>query len=69
MYLEGGDETLQTEKQLNKELECLQMEHLENSLKIAGTKSKEGIEIQNQINDLKLKMQKEHTQELIDQEK
>ena len=31
MYLEGGDETLQTEKQLNKELECLQMEHLENS--------------------------------------
>lgn len=46
MYLEGGDETLQTEKQLNKELECLQMEHLENSLKIAGTKSKEGIEIQ-----------------------
>ena len=69
MYLEGGDETLQTEKQLNKELECLQMEHLENSLKIAGTKSKEGIEIQNQINDLKLKIQKEHTQELIDQEK
>lgn len=69
MYLEGGDETLQTEKQLNKELECLQMEHLENSLKITGTKSKEGIEIQNQINDLKLKMQKEHTQELIDQEK
>ena len=67
MYLEGGDETLQTEKQLNKELECLQMEHSENSLKIAGTRSKEGIEIQNQINDLKLKMQKEHTHELIDQ--
>lgn len=69
MYQERGDETLQTEKQLNKELECLQMEHLENSLKVTGTKSKEGIEIQNQINDLKLKMQKEHTQELIDQEK
>ena len=69
MKLEGGDETLQTEKQFQKEMECLQMEYLERSLKVTGTKSKEGIEIQNQINDLKLKMQKEHTQELIDQEK
>lgn len=68
MFLEGGDETLKTEKQLNKELECLQMEHLENSLKIAGTKSKEGIDIQNQINDLKLKMQKDHAQELLSEE-
>ena len=69
IYLEGNDETLQTEKQFQKEMECLQMEYLERSLKVTGTKSKEGIEIQNQINDLKLKMQKEHTQELIDQEK
>ena len=52
MKLEGGDETLQTEKQFQKEMECLQMEYLERSLKVTGTKSKEGIEIQNQINDL-----------------
>lgn len=68
MYLEGGDETLQTEKQFQKEMECIQLEHLERSLKIAGTKSKEGIDIQNQINDLKLKMQKDHVQELLSEE-
>lgn len=69
MYLEGGDETLQTEKQLNKELECIQLEHLERSLEIAGASSKEGIEFQNQINDLKIKQQKDHAQKLIDEEK
>nr|DAJ14621.1 MAG TPA: tail tape measure protein [Siphoviridae sp. ctEfY6] len=68
MYLEGGDDTLQTEKQFQKEMECLQMEYLERSLKVAGSKSKEGAEIQNQINDLKLKMQKDHTQQLLDEE-
>lgn len=68
MYLEGGDETLQTEKQFQKEMECIQLEYLERSLKIAGTKSKEGIDIQNQINDLKLKMQKDHAQELLCEE-
>lgn len=68
MYLEGGDETLQTERQFQKEMECIQLEHLERSLKIAGTKSKEGIDIQNQINDLKLKMQKDHAQELLSEE-
>ena len=62
MYLEGGDDTLQTEKQLSEEMECLQMEYLERSLKIVGEKSKEGINIQNQINDLKIKQQKEHNQ-------
>lgn len=69
MYLEGGDETLQTEEQLQKEMECIQMEYLERSLKAAGTKSKEGIDFQNQINDLKLKMQKEHIQEQLNEEK
>lgn len=67
MYLEGGDDTLQTEKQLSEEMECLQMEYLERSLKIVGEKSKEGINIQNQINDLKIKQQKEHNQELINE--
>ena len=69
MYLEGGDETLQTEEQLQKEMECIQMEYLERSLKAAGSKSKEGIDFQNQINDLKLKMQKEHIQEQLNEEK
>ena len=68
MYLEGGDETLQTEKQFQTEMECLKLEFLERSLKVAGTKSKEGIDIQNQINDLKLKMQKDHAQELLSEE-
>lgn len=68
MFLEGNDETLKTEKQFQKEMECLQMEYLERSLKVAGSKSKEGAEIQNQINDLKLKMQKDHTQQLLDEE-
>jgi len=68
MYLEGNDETLQTEKEFQKEMECLQMEYLERSLKVAGSKSKEGAEIQNQINDLKLKMQKDNTQKLLDEE-
>lgn len=69
MYLEGNDETLQTEKQFLEEMECLQMEYLERSLKVAGANSKEGIEFQNQINDLKLKTQKDRTQELINKEK
>jgi TP901 family phage tail tape measure protein len=68
MFLGGNDETLKTEKQFQKEMECLQMEYLERSLKVAGSKSKEGAEIQNQINDLKLKMQKDHTQQLLDEE-
>lgn len=68
MYLEGNDETLQTEKEFQKEMECLQMEYLERSLKVTGSKSKEGAEIQNQINDLKLKMQKDNTQKLLDEE-
>ena len=68
MYLEGGDETLQTEKQFQTEMECLKLEFLERSLKVAGAKSKEGIDIQNQINDLKLKMQKDHAQELLSEE-
>mgnify|MGYP001251134516 CR=1 FL=1 len=68
MYLEGGDETLQTEKQFQTEMECLKLEFLERSLKVADAKSKEGIDIQNQINDLKLKMQKDHAQELLSEE-
>lgn len=68
MYLEGGDETLQTEKQFQKEMECLKLEFLERSLKVTGAKSKEGIDVQNQINDLKLKMQKDHAQELLSEE-
>lgn len=69
LYLEGGDETLQTEKQFQEEMECLKMEYLERALKVAGAKSKEGIEFQNQINDLKLKQQKDHAQKLLDEEK
>lgn len=69
IYLEGGDETLQTEKQFQEEMECLKMEYLERALKVSGAKSKEGIEFQNQINDLKLKQQKDHAQKLLDEEK
>lgn len=69
MYLEGNDETLQTEKQLQKELECLQLEYMERSLKVAGIKSKEGIDFQNQINDLKLKIKQDHIQEELEKEK
>lgn len=69
IYLEGNNNKLQTEKQFQKEMERLQLEHLKRSLEITGSESKEGINIQNQINDLKLKKQKESIQESIDEEK
>lgn len=69
MYLEGHDETLQTEKQFNSELECLQLEHLQRSIKIVGEKSQEAAQYQNQINDIKLKQRREHIQQQIDAEK
>lgn len=68
-YLENNNKKLQDEKLFQKEMERIQLEHLKRSLKIVGEESQEGIDIQNQINDLKIKQQKEHTQELIDQEK
>ncbi len=68
-YLEGHDETLQTEKQFNSEMECLQIEHLQRSIRIVGEKSQEAAQYQNQINDIKIKQQREHIQQQIDAEK
>lgn len=68
-YLEGHDETLQTEKQFNSEMECLQIEHLQRSIQIVGEKSQEAAQYQNQINDIKIKQQREHIQQQIDAEK
>lgn len=68
-YLEGHDETLQTEKQFNAEMECLQLEHLQRIIKITGAKSKEGADAQNQINDLKMKQRTAEIQQQIENEK
>lgn len=69
MFLEGNDETLQTEKQFNAEMECLELEHQQRIIKIAGSKSKEGIEAQNRINDLRIKQQKEYISRQLEEEK
>lgn len=69
LYLEGHDETLQTERQFSNEMECLQFEHQQRILKIAGDKSKEGIDAQNAINDIKINQRKEQIQLQIDDEK
>lgn len=50
-YLEGT----KNEKEYNTELERLQLEHLARSMEIVGANSKEGLEYQNQINDIKIK--------------
>ena len=50
-YLEGT----KTEKEYNTELERLQLEHLARSMEIVGATTKEGLEYQNQINDIKIK--------------
>ncbi len=69
MYLTGQDETLQTEKQYNTEMECLQLEHYQRIITIAGTKSKEGIDAQNAINDIKINQRKARISQQIDEEK
>ena len=58
-YLKRQDETLQTEQQFNDRMETLELEHQQRIINIAGAKSKEGIDAQNQINDIKIKQQKE----------
>ncbi len=50
-YLEGT----KNEKEYNAELERLQLEHLKRSMEIVGANTKEGLEYQNQINDIKIK--------------
>ncbi len=50
-YLEGT----KNEKEYNTELERLQLEHLARSMEIVGATTKEGLEYQNQINDIKIK--------------
>lgn len=69
MYLTGQDETLQTEKQYNAEMERLQLEHYQRIITIAGTKSKEGIDAQNAINDIKINQRKARISQQIDEEK
>lgn len=69
MYLKGDNDKLQTEKQFNKEMERLQIEHLQRSIQIVGEKNKEAAQYQNQINDVKLKQRKEQIQQQIDEEK
>lgn len=69
MYLTGQDETLQTEKQYNAEMERLQLEHYQRIINITGTKSKEGIDAQNAINDIKINQRKARISQQIDEEK
>lgn len=69
LYLSGQDETLQTEKQFKTKMESLELEHQQRIINIAGTKSKEGIDAQNAINDLKIKQSKEQIAIQLEQEK
>lgn len=68
-YLSGQTEKLQTEKQYNAEMERLQLEHYQRIITIAGTKSKEGIDAQNAINDIKISQRKARISQQIDEEK
>lgn len=69
MFLKGDNDKLQTEKQFNKEMERLHIEHLQRSIQIVGENNKEAAQYQNQINDVKLKQRKEQIQQQIDEEK
>lgn len=68
-YLKRQDETLQTEQQFNDRMETLELEHLQRVINIAGAKSKEGIDAQNRINDIKIKQQKEQMNRQLAEEK
>lgn len=69
IYVEGNNETLQTEKQFNAEMERLELEHQQRIIRVAGDKSKEGVEAQNRINDIKIKQRKEQIALDIEDEK
>lgn len=68
-YLKRQDETLQTEQQFNNRMETLEFEHQQRIINIAGAKSKEGIDAQNRINDIKIKQQKEQMNRQLAEEK
>ena len=68
-YLKRQDETLQTEQQFNDRMETLEFEHQQRIINIAGAKSKEGIDAQNRINDIKIKQQKEQMNRQLAEEK
>ena len=68
-YLKRQDETLQTEQQFNDRMETLELEHQQRIINIAGAKSKEGIDAQNRINDIKIKQQKEQMNRQLAEEK
>ena len=68
-YLKRQDETLQTEQQFNDRMETLELEHQQRIINIAGAKSKEGIDAQNRINDIKIKQQKEQVNRQLAEEK
>ncbi|OCR39084.1 phage tail tape measure protein [Bacteroides fragilis] len=69
VYLKRQDETLQTEQQFNDRMETLELEHQQRIINIAGAKSKEGIDAQNRINDIKIKQQKEQMNRQLAEEK
>lgn len=69
IYLAGNNDRLKTEKQFNEELECLKLEHLQRIIDITGAESKEGIDAQNQINDIEIKRRQSMLQQQIADEK
>lgn len=68
-YLAGNNDKLQTEKQLNKEMECLELEHQQRIIDIVGVKTKEGTDAQNKINDTEIKQRQEMIALQIENEK
>ncbi|UVV77408.1 hypothetical protein NXW84_06570 [Bacteroides fragilis] len=50
-------------------METLELEHQQRIINIAGAKSKEGIDAQNRINDIKIKQQKEQMNRQLAEEK
>ena len=50
-------------------METLELEHQQRIINIAGAKSKEGIDAQNRINDIKIKQQKKQMNRQLAEEK
>ena len=50
-------------------MKTLELEHQQRIINIAGAKSKEGIDAQNRINDIKIKQQKEQMNRQLAEEK
>lgn len=68
-YLSGNNDKLNSEKEFEDEMQRLELEHLQRTIRITGAKSQDGMDAQNQMNDIKLQQRKAQIQKSIDDEK